>query len=937
MTRILVVEDSPTQAEQLRSVLVAGGFSVEIARDARSALEMVAGDVDLVITDIVMPGMTGYELCRAIKSRYADRRIPVVLLSQLNEPMDIIRGLESGADNFLTKPYRREHLVERIRSLLANRELRANNDEDGSKLVFLGRQFTIRSSRDQILDLLVTTFEDTVAFNRDLQQHRSQLAEAKARVEEYATLLESRVRVSEAKYARLMEHASSAIFVTSTDGRIVDANRAASLLIGRTPGDLVGQPIATFTRLSNELSFDAFWGRVLHEGFARIANASAARNDGTTLWVDITASRVRVDDVDLIHVTWHDVTERIRLEHQLQHSQRLRYALLADGTRELILFIDRETNRIVETNAAALVAYGYTREEMLGRSIFDLRPAEAYDAFTGYLDRAGRGPLFETTELRKDGSLFPAEVTLRGGIVDSKSVVLMVARDITERRDTTLELSRALEGAVQSAQLKSSFVATVSHEIRTPMNGIIGMSELLMRCGLVGEAAEYASAIHDSSVMLLRILNDILDFSKLEAGRAELENEEFDIAGVVEAVVELMSRAIRRDDVTLAAHVAPNVPSTLRGDCGRLRQILTNLVGNALKFTESGHVRISVEIAEDLSDDRVLLRCAVADSGIGMSEDVRLRLFQPYSQADASTSRRFGGTGLGLAICKAYVELMGGTITVESEPGKGTTVAFTARLSHDGKQTKSHDSSLVAGLRMLIVSADKTAAAVLERYAADWSIVANTVVSEADAALALDYASTNGAPIDVVITTEALVDNTLARGRILRVSRPIVQSAVFDALVTLLNATPARSLVSVPAPETSKPPPLGLHVLVAEDNAVNRRVAEKQLDILGCVAQFVENGEAAVAALEEGTYDIVLMDCNMPVMDGFSATREIRSRERLYNRSRMPIVAMTANASQDDRDQCFEAGMDGYASKPIMIDALRAAITSVLPQQPTKG
>ncbi len=368
------------------------------------------------------------------------------------------------------------------------------------------------------------------------------------------------------------------------------------------------------------------------------------------------------------------------LEDRLRRSQRMRYALLSENTRELILFIDNETHQIVEANAAAVEAYGYTRDELLSMKIEQIRAPEVHEQIQSLFPRVPEGFTAETVALRKDGSTFPIEIYVRSGEVDGRSVSLSVGRDITERRENMRDLRTALEQALQANKLKSEFVATVSHEIRTPLNGIVGMSELLQRTKLDADQSESARTIHDSSLALLKIINDILDFSKLESGRAQLEVVEFELEPVVNSVVELIGRAIKRESLTLMTYIAPGVPGSFRGDPGRLRQVLMNLVGNAVKFTESGHILLSVQLGEKLADGRAMLRVSVADTGIGMDEETQRKLFTPFVQGDASTTRRFGGTGLGLSICKAYVELMNGDIHLESAPGEGTTVTFTVML-----------------------------------------------------------------------------------------------------------------------------------------------------------------------------------------------------------------------------------------------------------------
>jgi PAS domain S-box-containing protein len=920
-----------------------------------------------------MPKMSGYELCSKIKAGEATRDIPVMLVSSLSEAMDVIRGLEAGADNFLTKPYDEHHLVDRCRAILDNRALRSGRKLTvGIEVVFLGKRFTITSEKEQILDLLMSTFEDTVRANRELQKHRSELASAKEKLEEYALLLESRVHVSEEKYQTLLENASSGILVCDKEGIIREANREAGKIAGRPHNKLVG---AKLEDLAPHLMGDegALWRQLLKDGSGHLHTVAVRRDDGSRIWIDITASVITIDEEECVQVIWHDVTERKMLEDRLRRAQRMRYALLSENTRELIVFVDNETHKIVEANAAAVEAYGYAREELIGMSIEQIRATEVFDQIQSLFPRVAEGFTAETVALRKDGTTFPIEVVVRSGEVDGRTVSLSVGRDITERRENMRDLRTALEQALQANKLKSEFVATVSHEIRTPLNGIVGMSELLQRTELDNDQSECARTIHESSLALLKIINDILDFSKLESGRAQLEVVEFELEPVVNSVVELIGRAIKRESLTLMTYIAPGVPGSFRGDPGRLRQVLMNLVGNAVKFTEAGHILLSVQLGEKLADGRAMLRVSVADTGIGMDEETQRKLFVPFVQGDASTTRKFGGTGLGLSICKAYVELMNGDIHMESAPGEGTTVTFTMLLDIANERRNRAHPGILAGLRILVVDEDEDTRTMLSRYAEDWEMKTVAVSDGGSALEALRKSARDLEPFDVAIIgslkgsmnelglgyeikrdvqiagthlmmltftdVEEPSKGVKAYGFETYLTKPLVQSHVYDRLVTMFAKKNGQEEAVQTHKDTGEILPLEapLRVLVAEDNALNRRVAERQLSMLGCQIAMVENGTEVLAILEKEAFDVVLMDCNMPVMDGFEATRAIRELEQAGLRSRSTIVAMTANATQEDRDHCLAAGMDDYVSKPILMASLREVLMRATSQLTPAG
>lgn len=536
---------------------------------------------------------------------------------------------------------------------------------------------------------------------------------------------------------------------------------------------------------------------------------------------------------------------------------------------------------------------------------------------------------------------------VRDALGDLDRDLASIAAEVREKDD---KMNRAIE-------LKSQFVAIVSHEIRTPLNGIIGLGELLLRTDLNADQRDLARNLQDSSTALLAIINDILDFSKLEAGRVELESVEFRPSELVDSVVDLVGRAVAAKPVTLLTHLAPSVPAALRGDPGRLRQVLLNLVGNAVKFTPSGHVIVSVD-ASTSGSSCCNLRWEVIDSGIGMTPEAQAHIFQPFAQADASTTRRFGGTGLGLAICKRFVELMGGMFEVSSEVGRGTSIAFTVPLEIAQPPAQKPKLHLLEDLRTLVVSNDEGTKTVLQRYAAGWKMRVGSIGTIDELLPAIKAAKKSHDPfrlaiVDCTIVQGAcnlcstiLCDPELRPTKLVMVNgnfgcvgqkrrtnpRPVLQSEVFNSIVSALDpdASSLETLPKIVAPAKDRDSAAirGLRILVAEDSPVNQKVATRQLATLGAQCVTAPNGSEAVLRSQDEHYDVILMDCSMPVMDGFTATREIRERERLLGKH-IPIVAMTANASAADRENCLAAGMDDYVSKPVTIDALRDVLMRI--------
>lgn len=672
-------------------------------------------------------------------------------------------------------------------------------------------------------------------------------------------------------------------------------------------------------------------------------------DDESIRWISTSAHCIRDEDggaVQYIGIS-QDITERKKIENDLK-----RLALVAQKTQNAVHITDHE-DKFVWVNEGFTKMFGYTLDEVIGKKPAELLRGPLSSSITGEeITQSCNNRLHDSFEIynyAKDGCGFWINLSVTPLIREDNSLegFVGIINDLTERKQIEVQLAQARDAALESAKLKSQFLANMSHEIRTPMNGIIGMTELLLETELDEEQKDYTDIVLSSADTLLKLLNDILDFSKIEAGKLDIEKVDVNLQDVVEEVVGIFSEKARQRGIAIASVIEQDVPLCLKGDRHRLKQVLTNLISNSLKFTSEGYILLRVK-ADTNQQNKPRLRFSVTDTGIGISDDVQAQIFQPFTQADGSMTRKYGGTGLGLSICTQLIELMNGKIGVESQLGSGSTFWFTIDFENRDSDSPQEDIlfNSIKGKKALILGSSDSyqylltqqleASGILWRIAENETYTTDNTVNEhfdCDILICIspkptddfkkffDGISSNSKlqnlPVLLCASTEEIkrLEISAVSNNCRILSLPIRQSELLASLGGTYRETVKVSNGTASIPEIQTKLEKKMKVLIVEDTPTNQQVAGLMLKRLGCDVDISDNGHSALSAIESNNYDIVFMDCQMPVMDGYEATKELRNREGMQRRS--TVIAMTAHAMMGDKEKCLEAGMDDYISKPV--------------------
>ena len=793
------------------------------------------------------------------------------------------------------------------------------------------------------------------------------------RMNEKDLLIESFVGISDLRKAEeqiekrqlylesLLKSAPDAIISTDAENRVVEWNPGAESLFGYTSSEVSGTQLdELITGPDIHKEMESFTELISGGQSLLPVETKRYRKDGSSVFVTTSGSPIVTADGEFIGMVavYTDNTERKEVEQTLRENEE-KFRSIAASAQDGILMMDAD-GRITFFNNAAERMFGYTTDQVLGKDLHNLLAPENYrkgfqKAFPHFRESGegmALGRILELEGLRKDGVIFPVEIAISAIQVKGKWHAAGIIRDITERKQIQEELITSREAAESASRTKSEFLSNMSHEIRTPMNAIIGMADLLWETGLTNEQRQYVKVFRNAGENLLNLINDILDISKVEAGKIDLEKISFNLNEVVERICETLAMRAHEKNLELTCRIVPGVPVNFIGDPIRLRQVLVNLIGNAIKFTKKGEIITQVQKFTG-SDSEGLLQFSVRDTGIGIPPAKLERIFDSFTQAESSHTRMYGGTGLGLTISKKLTELMGGRMWVESSVGKGSTFYFTALFEVDPNPPEIIDFPDVdiEKLRILIVDDNATNRMILREILEGWGAPVTEMDSGKKVVTELNKAVQTGNPYNLVLldcmmpgmngfeVAEKIKDNqdlmditvmmlssSFQKGDRIRcmdlgitssILKPVkkadLQEAIISAVGSTGNDTVDQKTEAAESGAERKP----MKILLVDDSEDNRFLVQSYLGETSCDLEIAINGQEAVEKFISESFDIVLMDINMPVMDGYTATRMIREWERETGAEPVPVIALTAYAMKKEVDKCINVGCNTHLSKPI--------------------
>jgi len=767
---------------------------------------------------------------------------------------------------------------------------------------------------------------------------------------------------------------NAGVGITLVKDRIqLKTNTYMAKLFGYDFDELQGCPTHVFYASKEEYEY---FGQnaypIILRGDRFVAELEMKRKNGSKIWIRLVGKAINPDAIEEGSVwVFEDIGEYKKNEQQLQESEEKHRALF-EGNSVIMLLIDPQTGRIVDANNAAELYYGWSRNELKCMNIKEINILGNKAVQSAMHDAVIQKKNFFKFKHRLANDLI-RDVNVYSGriMVNKQELLYSCIIDITEAEANRKELISAKEAAEKANRAKSLFVANMSHEIRTPMNAVIGLSQLLLNTELTPIQRDYLEKLYNSSRSLLGILNDILDYSKIEADKLTLEFTTFELSDILNSTSQLFSYSAEEKGLELFFDIDPKLPDQLMGDSLRIKQVFNNLMGNAIKFTPQGHVKLSIKGEKSHDDKHLVLHVAISDTGIGMTQEQRERLFTAFDQADTSMTRKYGGTGLGLTISKRLVEMMRGQIDVESEKDKGSVFSFTIKVGVSGQPIPDHSAADLRGMRTLLVENQKISRHILSEMLKSWNFDFQTAET-GDEGLALALKAVHSQkPFELILIDWKLPDmNAIELVKIIRnkeekhiinnkpniimmmkafdrqkalipaqkvqfdavLDKPVIASQLFDIIVNLQNYSPAQKGLKqwndLHKAGKSLQAIKGAKILLVEDNPTNQLVAKAILKDMGFVVDLAINGLEAVSKASSNSYDTILMDVQMPDMDGIQATRQIRASSEEHN---VPIIAMTAAAMDTDRSACQNAGMNDFIAKPIDVTSLAETLLRWIP------